>query len=102
MDRVYKALGETLKALNPDSNGFDKYLDRGMIKLLDGSPALAVANYVFVELSPYLKQYSVLEKKNADLLEALKREHRAYLPSDLEIIDEEDCPVCQLIKRCEE
>jgi hypothetical protein len=98
MDRVYKALGETLKALNPDSNGFDKYLDRGMIKLLDGSPALAVANYVFVELSPYLKQYSVLEKKNADLLEALKREHYHNLSESHRL---SECPVCQLIRRCE-
>ena len=102
MDRVIKVFSETVDSMNPNSNGFDNYLDRGMIKLMDGCNALYIANYVFVELSPYITEYA---KLNRELLEALKREHQLVLnwrddngwPKH-----DPDCPVCQLIRRCEQ
>ena len=99
MDKPLKAFAETMQAMNPNSNGFDNYLDRGMIKLMDGCNALYIANHVFVELSPYITEYA---KLNRELLEALKREHQAVialLGEGLHV--EEQCPVCQLTRRVE-
>jgi hypothetical protein len=49
-----------------------------------------------------MSNHEAIEKETVRLLvEALKREHRAYLPSDLWPHDEARCPVCKLIRRCE-
>lgn len=96
MERIIKAFLETVDSMNPNSNGFDNYLDRGMIQLMEGCNALYIANYVFVELSPYITEYA---KLNRELLEALKREHDKS--DDLHTFNPSDCPVCQLIRRVE-
>jgi hypothetical protein len=47
-----------------------------------------------------VSHYQSIERETVRLLvEALKREHRAYLPSDLWPHDEEKCSVCALIRK---
>ena len=47
-----------------------------------------------------MTDHEAIEKETVRLLvEALKREHRAYLPSDLWPHDEERCSVCKLIRK---
>jgi hypothetical protein len=48
-----------------------------------------------------MSEHEAIEKETVRLLvEALKREHRSFLPSDQPHY-EEKCSVCQLIKRFE-
>jgi hypothetical protein len=48
-----------------------------------------------------MSNHEAIEKETVRLLvEALKREHRSFLPSDQPHY-ESKCPVCQLIKKCE-
>jgi len=47
-----------------------------------------------------MSEHEAIERETVRLLvEALKREHRAYLPSDLWPHDEERCSVCKLIRK---
>ena len=47
----------------------------------------------------HISQWRVLRKENAELLEALKREHIRPIPGHS--YDGADCPVCQSIRRAE-